>query len=69
MQYTLRLIILPAKPRFAGGLASALAVVAAWCRRSRTRRHLARLDARALADVSLSSAQQRAEVAKWFWQP
>jgi uncharacterized protein YjiS (DUF1127 family) len=69
MQYSLRLIILPAGPRVAGMLSSALDVVAVWRQRSRTRQHLAGLDAHALADVGFSSAQQRAEAAKWFWQP
>jgi uncharacterized protein YjiS (DUF1127 family) len=68
MQYTLRLIVLPARPRFAAVVRS-VASLAIWRQRSRTRRHLTRLDARALADVGLTSAQQRAEVAKRFWQP
>ena len=68
MEHALRLIVLPAKPRFAGTLQSALAVLAVWRHRSRTRRHLALLDARELADLGLTRAQQRAEAGKWFWQ-
>ncbi|MEI7874599.1 MAG: DUF1127 domain-containing protein [Alphaproteobacteria bacterium] len=73
MQQTLRLIVLPAAPRGAGLLPSLLgpsllATLAIWRRRRRTRRHLARLDARDLDDTGLTRAQQRAEASKWFWQ-
>jgi uncharacterized protein YjiS (DUF1127 family) len=68
MEHTLRLIALPAKPRFVNLLPSSLAVLAIWRRRSRTRRHLAALEARALADLGLTRTQQRAEAGKWFWQ-
>jgi uncharacterized protein YjiS (DUF1127 family) len=68
MQCTLRLIALPAKPRHAGLLQSALVLLAGWRQRSRTRRHLAALDRRELADLGLTRAQQRAEASKWFWQ-
>lgn len=69
MQHALRLIALtPARPRFAGLLQSMLAMRAVWRQRSRTRRHLALLDARELADLGLTRAEQRAEAGKWFWQ-
>lgn len=69
MQHALRLIVLtPAQPRFAGLLQSMLAMRAAWRQRSRTRRHLALLDARELADLGLTRTEQRAEAGKWFWQ-
>ncbi|MDP1750790.1 MAG: DUF1127 domain-containing protein [Reyranella sp.] len=68
MQQTLRLTVLPAAPRVAGLLPLLLATLAMWRRRNRTRRHLALLDARELADTGLSRAQQHAEAGKWFWQ-
>ena len=39
-----------------------------WRERSRSRRHLALLDDRALADIGLSRAEQRQESCKRFWQ-
>jgi uncharacterized protein YjiS (DUF1127 family) len=69
MQYALRLIVLtPAKPRFAGLLQLIGSMYAIWRQRSRTRRHLALLEMRELADLGLTRAQQRAEAGKWFWQ-
>ena len=69
MEHALRLIVpTPAKPRFAGLLQSILAMRVVWRQRSRTRQHLALLDARELADLGLTRAQQRAEAGKWFWQ-
>lgn len=69
MEHALRLIVLtPAKPRFAGLLQFTLAMRAVWRQRSRTRRHLALLEARELADLGLTRAQQRTEAGKWFWQ-
>jgi uncharacterized protein YjiS (DUF1127 family) len=55
MQQTLRRIVVSA-------------TLAVWRHRSRTRRHLAQLEARELLDLGLTRAQQRAEVSKWFWQ-
>jgi uncharacterized protein YjiS (DUF1127 family) len=47
-------------------------LLVAWRRRWRirrdTRRDLAELDARQLADVGISARQRDAECAKWFWQ-
>jgi uncharacterized protein YjiS (DUF1127 family) len=68
MEYALRLITFPATSRHAGFLQSALGLLAAWRRRSRTRQQLATLDGRRLADLGLTRAQQRAEAPKWFWQ-
>lgn len=69
MQYILEIFVGPAPPRVAGFLHSLQAGLALWRRRNRTRRQLAMLDGRALADLGLSPAQQRAEAGKWFWQP
>jgi uncharacterized protein YjiS (DUF1127 family) len=38
-----------------------------WQRNLRTRRQLARLDARQLADAGISEAQRQAELSKPFW--
>lgn len=38
-----------------------------WWRRARTRRQLAELDARALADIGLDESQRRRECARRFW--
>lgn len=69
MQHALRLIVFtPAKPRLAGLLQFILAMHAVWWQRSRTRRHLALLETRELADLGLTRVQQRAEAGKWFWR-
>ena len=68
MEHALRLIVFPAKPRFAGLLQSALSMLAVWRHRSRTRQQFALLEARELADLGLTREQQRAEAGKWFWQ-
>jgi len=60
--------IAAAGPRLAGLLPMVLATLAVWRCRSRTRRHLMRLDAGNLDDAGLTRAQQRAEAGKWFWQ-
>jgi uncharacterized protein YjiS (DUF1127 family) len=39
-----------------------------WQRNLRTRRQLARLDARQLADAGISEAQRQAELATPFWR-
>ncbi|HKV17264.1 MAG TPA: DUF1127 domain-containing protein [Reyranella sp.] len=46
-----------------------IARLALWRERSRSRRHLALLDDRALADIGLSRAEQWQESRKRFWQP
>lgn len=48
-----------------------LRIVAAlftWQRRMTSRRQLARLDARLLADAGISEAQRQAELSKPFWR-
>jgi uncharacterized protein YjiS (DUF1127 family) len=47
---------------------SVISTVALWHERSRSRRHLALLDDRALADIGLSRAGQWQESRKRFWQ-
>jgi uncharacterized protein YjiS (DUF1127 family) len=63
MQNALRLYVVavPARP-------SLVATLRLWRPRSRTRRQLATLDTRELADVGLSRADQAQECAKRFWQ-
>jgi uncharacterized protein YjiS (DUF1127 family) len=51
--------------------ASSLGLIAAlllWQRRIVSRRQLARLDARLLADAGISEAQRHAELSKPFWR-
>ena len=55
---------LPARPR-RSRLGPTLSL---WNARRQTRRQLATLDDRGLADVGLSRSQQRIECAKSFWQ-
>jgi len=45
-----------------------LASVLQWQRRIVSRRQLARLDARLLADAGISEAQRQAELSKPFWR-
>ena len=61
---TLGFFTLPARPR-RSRLGPTLALRSA---RRQTRRQLATLDDRELADVGLSRTQQRIECAKPFWQ-
>ena len=69
MEQALRLIdLIAAKPRLTGLQQSIRVMFAVWYHRSRTRQHLALLDARERADLGLTHAQQRAETGKWFWQ-
>ena len=69
MHHVLQIVDIPVKPRLAGLVATILATLALWRFRNRTRRQLGALDARTLADLGLSPAQQGAEAGKWFWQP
>ena len=57
-----------AAPAFGAPLATASHLVAAWRRRTRERREMARLDHRALRDLGLSEAQVRYEANKPFWR-
>jgi uncharacterized protein YjiS (DUF1127 family) len=54
------------------GLVLAARVICAtailWFDRVRTRRHLAELAPRALADIGRTESERRRECAKWFWQ-
>lgn len=45
-----------------------LAALLMWQRRIVSRRQLARLDARLLADAGISEAQRHAELSKPFWR-
>jgi uncharacterized protein YjiS (DUF1127 family) len=49
-------------------LARLRAMIALWRRRWRTRRQLATLNARALADIGISDAQRRSECRRPFWE-
>jgi uncharacterized protein YjiS (DUF1127 family) len=67
MQSILRLFALP-MPRRARLWPVLLVTLALWHHRARSRRHLAALDDRELADIGLSRADRRAECDKRFWQ-
>lgn len=54
-------------PRGSGWL-GLYALVRGWQRNLRTRRQLARLDARQLADAGISEAQRLQELDKPFWR-
>ncbi len=45
-----------------------LATLSLWQRRMASRRQLARLDARLLADAGISEVQRQAELRKPFWR-
>lgn len=49
-------------------LAAAAKTLALWRRRRDTRRHLAALDMRGLADVGLDATARNREIVKYFWQ-
>jgi uncharacterized protein YjiS (DUF1127 family) len=67
MQITLPLITRPAA-RSARWWPTIVATRASWRHRSRSRRHLAALDDRELADIGLSRAERRIECQKRFWE-
>jgi uncharacterized protein YjiS (DUF1127 family) len=67
MQSSLRLYAPAAKPRSPRRW-SVVSMLALWRERSRSRRHLALLDDRALADIGISRAEQWKESRKRFWQ-
>jgi uncharacterized protein YjiS (DUF1127 family) len=46
----------------------AYAALCSWQRNQRTRKQLARLDSRQLADAGISEAQRQNELAKPFWR-
>ena len=45
-----------------------LALLHIWHQRSRSRRHLAHLDPRLLADTGISAAERQVELSKPFWR-
>lgn len=57
---------LPAPSRFAVELAWRYVL---WTQRRKSRRELARLDARMLQDIGLTPKQAQLESRKWFWRP
>jgi uncharacterized protein YjiS (DUF1127 family) len=68
MQNTLHLLVLPRRTLPSArwlGLSSTLSL---WRERRRSRRQLAALDCRALADIGISHAEQWAECRKPFWK-
>jgi uncharacterized protein YjiS (DUF1127 family) len=67
MQRTLSLLIVT-PPRPAQWWRAAVWTVALWHHRAKSRRVLATLTARELADVGLSRADQWRECSKRFWQ-
>jgi uncharacterized protein YjiS (DUF1127 family) len=68
MQMTLRFTAHPA-PRAARWWPTVVATLAWWRHRGRSRRHLAMLDDRELADIGLSRADRWFECRKRFWEP
>jgi uncharacterized protein YjiS (DUF1127 family) len=68
MQNFLELLAFPT-PRPARLWPMAVATLALWRHRSRSRRHLAALDSRELADIGVSRTQQCIECHKRFWEP
>lgn len=58
----------PARTRRATSWPVLVATLVLWRQRTRTRRHLAALTSRELADIGLTWTQQRIECAKPFWQ-
>lgn len=61
------LTLTSAKPRSAWPL-RLLACFSIWAQRARTRRQLAQLDERLLADAGISSSERLAELDKPFWR-
>ena len=67
MQHILRYAHLP-RPNYTGWWSAIIATLALWQGRSRDRQYLAQLDARGLADIGISRADQQRECAKPFWR-
>ncbi|MCY1285304.1 hypothetical protein D9M68_377300 [compost metagenome] len=57
-----------AQPTRPGRLLRLLGLFALWAQRVRTRRQLAQLDERLLADVGISRSERSAELRKPFWR-
>jgi uncharacterized protein YjiS (DUF1127 family) len=69
MQNALRFFLPAAEPPWATHLwPSVVSTLTLWRQRSRSRRQLALLDDRTLADVGISRAEQWQESRKRFWQ-
>ena len=69
MQNALRFSLPAAEPPWATALwPSLVSTLAMWRQRNRSRRQLALLDDRTLADVGISRAEQWQESRKRFWQ-
>jgi len=68
MQNALRFSLSAAEPCAARVSPSVVSTLALWRQRSRSRRQLALLNDRALADVGISRAEQWQEIHKRFWQ-
>jgi uncharacterized protein YjiS (DUF1127 family) len=69
MQIVILRLIAPPAPRSARWWPSIVATLALWRHRSRSRRHLAALDDRDLADIGLSRTERWIECQKSFWEP
>ncbi|MBS0224078.1 MAG: DUF1127 domain-containing protein [Proteobacteria bacterium] len=68
MQNVLRFSISAVEPCTARAWPSVISTLALWCERNRSRRALALLDDRVLADIGISRAEQWRESRKRFWQ-
>jgi uncharacterized protein YjiS (DUF1127 family) len=68
-QYGPRVIAPPGQARPLRVWPALVATLLLWGERRRARLHLSQLDDRLLPDVGLTSAQQRRESVKSFWQP
>jgi uncharacterized protein YjiS (DUF1127 family) len=69
MQIIALRLIAPPAPRSARWWPNIVATLALWYHRSRSRRHLAALDDRELADIGISRAERWIECQKRFWEP
>jgi uncharacterized protein YjiS (DUF1127 family) len=68
MQNTLHLLVLSRRALPSFGWLALSSTLALWRERRRSRRQLADLDSRALADIGVSHAEQWAECCKPFWK-
>jgi uncharacterized protein YjiS (DUF1127 family) len=68
MQDTAHMMIVEAAVASGRGRRLLSVAAATWLQRVRTRRQLAELDPRQLADIGRGERERRRECAKWFWQ-
>ncbi|MBS7664432.1 DUF1127 domain-containing protein [Pseudomonas lalucatii] len=68
MERTLDTSTLPLQPSHTRPLGRLQATLALWLRNARTRRQLAALDARQLADSGIGPAERQRELQKPFWR-